>query len=117
MIYPPDYLINRLKLRVYLIINCPIRRRIYGCRACQRLLLVHDFLNDGAGSFSESRGSWRTIDYVRGALVFTIIDSHMKEGWKEVTGDAGVHRGKSIASGIYFRDNRRVNVREVVEGG
>lgn len=39
---------------------------------------------------------------VRGALVATIIDHHMKEGRKEVTWDARGNRGNPVASGIYF---------------
>ena len=39
---------------------------------------------------------------VRGALVATIIDCHMKEGRKEVTWDARDNRGNQVASGIYF---------------
>ena len=39
---------------------------------------------------------------VRGALVATIIDRHMKEGRKEVTWDARDNRGNPVASGIYF---------------
>ncbi len=39
---------------------------------------------------------------VRGALVSTILDRHMKDGQNEVTWDARDNRGNPVASGIYF---------------